>query len=375
MPDPNSIVSPSILPVSVALEPAQNARNSLLLLGWMKKLSGLNDWVTRTAAALTPEQWHTNRLVMVGLHAATIPDRSWPSFPAYVDHLAAQDPTTLRDWVFNAYSQMDTLDGCKHCALPDPTDGRRRVDIAPLLASVDAFLEFLLERYPPDSIDTELESEAHGYLNDPPAMRSLIVSHFRSMWDQFLAPEWERVRPMLQDSVDAFRQLDLDGMSKWEAIRMLLGRNMTEEKEELWKATVEQVERLVMVPSAHLGPYFGKARSGDTLWILFGARIPEGAQVHAPDLSRAEILVRVNALADDTRLRILKLVAEEGEQRSSEIMAKVELSQSAVSRHLKQLSATGYLNERRCDGAKCYTLNPGRVEDTLRAISLYLLGK
>ena len=110
--------------------------------------------------------------------------------------------------------------------------------------------------------------------------------------------------------------------------------------------------------------------------MLFrSARIPEGAQVHDPDLSRAEILVRINALADDTRLRILKLVSEEGEQRSSEIMARVELSQSAVSRHLKQLSATGYLNERRCEGAKCYALNPSRIEDTLSAISLFLLGK
>jgi len=56
-------------------------------------------------------------------------------------------------------------------------------------------------------------------------------------------------------------------------------------------------------------------------------------------------------------------------------MTRLELSQSAVSRHLKQLSATGYLNERRCDGAKCYTLDPKRIEDTLHAISLFLLGK
>ncbi len=375
MPDPDSIVSPTISTVSVALEPAQSVLNSLMLLDQTEKLSGLDEWVTRTFAAMTPEQRHTNHLVMMGLHYASVPDRSWSSFPAYVDHLETQDPNTLRDWIFNAYAQRETVDGCKYCALSDPTDGRMAVDIAPLLADVDVFLEFLRERYPAESIEPEIESEAHRYLNDPPAMRSLIVSHFRCMWDQFLASEWERVRPMLQASVDAFRQLDLGNMSKLEGARLVLKRDMTKEKEESLKLTFDQVDRLVLVPSAHLGPYFGKARSGNTMWMLFGARIPRGAQVYAPDLSRAEILVRVNALADDTRLRILKLVAEEGEQRSSEIMGKVELSQSAVSRHLKQLSATGYLNERRCEGAKCYILNPGRVEDTLRAISLYLLGK
>jgi ArsR family transcriptional regulator len=108
--------------------------------------------------------------------------------------------------------------------------------------------------------------------------------------------------------------------------------------------------------------------------LVFGARLPEGALIDAPDLSRAEMLVRLNALADDTRLRILKLVADQGEQRSQDIMNRLELSQSASSRHLKQLSATGYLNERRCEGAKCYSLNPERLEDTLCAIRNFLLG-
>ena len=154
----------------------------------------------------------------------------------------------------------------------------------------------------------------------------------------------------------------------------MLGRDFGEDEGEHWRAAFEHTKQLIFVPSAHVGPYVSKFRSGDTLWMLFGARIPEGAQVHAPDLSRGEILVRLNALADDTRLRILKLIAESGELHSQEIMAGLELSQSATSRHLKQLSATGYLNERRCAGAKCYTLNPTRLEDTLRAISGFLLG-
>ena len=84
--------------------------------------------------------------------------------------------------------------------------------------------------------------------------------------------------------------------------------------------------------------------------------------------------MRLSALADDTRLHILKLVSEKGEQRSQDIMEHLELSQSASSRHLKQLSATGYLIERRCNGAKCYELNAERIEDTLQALGNYLLG-
>jgi DNA-binding transcriptional ArsR family regulator len=368
-PDPDFIVAPVDSPVSVAVEPAQNALNSLLLLVSADKLSGLDEWVVRTSGALTPEQGHNNRLVLLGLHYAVVPDRSWPSFPAYVDHLAAQDPTTMRDRIFNAYAQF--LEDGECCGVPDPTLEQTSLDTAPLLQSVDAFLEFLAKRFPPESLDLEIESEAHRYLNDPPAMQSLVVSHLRSMWEEFLAPEWSRVAPMLQASVDAFQQLDLNELPRFEAAQLVLGRTL----DEWWEPLLEGMERLIFVPSAHVGPYAGKFRSGDTLWVLFGARIPEGVRVYAPDLSRAEVLVRLNALADDTRLRVLKLISEGGEQRSQDIMARLELSQSAVSRHLKQLSATGYLNERRCEGAKCYTLNPQRIEDTLRAVSVFLLGK
>jgi DNA-binding transcriptional ArsR family regulator len=136
------------------------------------------------------------------------------------------------------------------------------------------------------------------------------------------------------------------------------------------------MKQVIFVPSAHIGPYLGKHwAGGDTLWVFFGARLPEGVPFHAPDLSRAEIVVRLSALADDNRLRILKLISEKGELSSQEIMASLGFSQSAASRHLKQLSATGYLSERRCNGAKCYQLNPERIENTLRAVSSFLLGK
>jgi DNA-binding transcriptional ArsR family regulator len=368
-PDPDFIVAPEVAPISVALEPAFNAFYSLVLLIKSERLSGLDDWVTRTAAALTPEQRHKNRLVLNGLYYAVVPDRSWPSFPAYVSHLAAQDPIFLRDRLFSAYAQISKK-GEGHCPTTDLDSEGVSIDTAPLLASVETFLEFLRERFSAEALDPEIESEAHRYLNDPPAMHSLIVSHLQDMWEHVLTPEWNRVQPLLQASVDAFQQIDFSDLSKVKAAQLVLGRDL----EEHWMPMFEWAERLVFVPAAHLGPYVGHFESTNTLWMLFGARIPEGVQVEVPDLSRAEILVRVNALADDTRLRILKLIAEEGEQRSQDIMERLDLSQSATSRHLKQLSATGYLSERRCNGAKCYALNPERLENTLRAISNFLLG-
>ena len=240
-----------------------------------------------------------------------------------------------------------------------------------MLSSLDNYLAFLHECFGPDDVDDALEEEAYGYLADPPALQALLVFHLRRMWENYLADEWAQVSPMLRDAVDAFRQVDLSGMSRSDAVEFIADRRL--ENEHL-QQKLERAERLVFVPSAHVGPYLSFFKDNGVLGIIFRARLPEGTRFDAPDLSRADLVVRLNALADDTRLRILRLIAQEGELRSPDIMEHVELSQSAASRHLKQLSATGYLSERRCDGAKCYQLNADRVQDTLRALSAFLIG-
>jgi len=89
-------------------------------------------------------------------------------------------------------------------------------------------------------------------------------------------------------------------------------------------------------------------------------------------LSRSELLVRINGLADDTRLRILQLLVQEGELCAQDIITRLGVSQSSMSRHLSQLRATGYLTERRREVSKCYSLNTERIDDTLRALSHFL---
>jgi DNA-binding transcriptional ArsR family regulator len=176
------------------------------------------------------------------------------------------------------------------------------------------------------------------------------------------------VAPMVQESVSAFQQFDLSGLSALEAARTVTGQDLSEK----WEQAVAEARRVVFVPSAHIGPYVGKFKGERTLWMLFGARLPAGAQGGSSALSRSDLLVRLGALTDDTRLLILGLLSQHEELCAQDIIARLDLSQSAASRHLRQLSATGYLTERRRDGAKCYSLNRDRVDDTFRALGHFL---
>jgi DNA-binding transcriptional ArsR family regulator len=128
------------------------------------------------------------------------------------------------------------------------------------------------------------------------------------------------------------------------------------------------------MPNPHIGPYVTRMYCNDRVILVFGARQPEDASVRIPELDRADIVARMSALADDTRLRILQMIAESGELRSQDIMQEIKLSQPSVSRYLTQLTATGYLQERRVNGSKAYALNHDRIEKTLKAVHKFLLG-
>lgn len=347
--------------IAFSLEPAYNVQHSLLLLSKAEDVSGLNDWVYRTAAAMSPEEHDTNRLVMIGFYYATRPRTGYPSFPVYLEHLATVPPLTLRDKVLDAYTDL----------------ARDRLGLAPgerpdydaVLADVNSFLAFLRQGFDDDHIIVDLERRAYTYLIDPPALQQAIVGHMRSMWYKYLAVEWERVRPMLQKAVRAFEQLDYSGQSREAIVEQVIGRSL---KEDCWEDGLATASRIVFVPSAHVGPYLARLSVGNQVWLLFGARQPEGLEELVPELSRAELLVRLSALSDDTRLSILRLVAEAGELRSQDIMQQLDLSQSAASRHLQQLTAAGFLVERRCNGAKCYRLSGERIDKTLSALGSYL---
>lgn len=348
-------------PVRVVLEPTRICIQSLLMLTKGHNLSSAADWVVNTLEAMTPEEQKTNSLVLLGLHYVVAPQETWISFPAYINHLGQMAPEGLRDKMLAVYEGMQ-------CSIQT---GERTIDRKEALASPEAYLAFLRQRFSPESIDENIERLAYQYVIDPPALQRLVVDHLSGMWEKYLDAEWERVRPMLEQVVQAFRKVDLKGKSYLEAARLITGQDLDAEK---WEAAFARAKRVLFVPHPHVGPYIPKQACGEgDLVVFFSARLPDWTVKDTPDLTRTEIFIRTSALADDTRLRILRHIAESGEQRSQEIMEALDLSQSAASRHLTQLSTAGFLNERRCEGAKCYALNPERITNTLQAIANYLL--
>lgn len=363
MPMPATFEQPVREAYRISLEPVRNAIASMMLLVKEHEMPGAGTWVTQTREKLSTDELFRNKLVIIGFFHAILPENDFASFSDYLDDLEKSDPIALRDKMLDTYA--DICIGC------DEEIKAAGVDWDKVLSSSEAYVGFLTERFGANWVEADLETKAYEYVIDPPAMQKLIVDYLRWFWNEHLSQEWARTEPILRESVKAFQNANLDNMNRIEIARYITGQDLDEES---WGKMLTRAEQIVFIPNPHIGPYVTRIHFKNALGVIFGARQPEDASVRIPELDRAEIVARMSALADDTRLRILQMIAENGEMRSPEIIEAVGLSQPSVSRYLTQLTVTGYLHERRESGAKVYTLNRDRIEKTLNAVRKFLIG-
>ncbi len=354
----------------VRIEPALNAFGSMLLISKAEDEPGIHEWVTKTRLQMSPEERFRHKLVTIGFHYSIMPQAPGMTFEAYLRDLEATPPSVFRERLLKAYAEACHTEEAQK-------DKNQPVDWDDVLSSARNYVKFLRSRFGDEATDVEVETRAHEYVIDPAALKQLVTGHIRWFWKNYLETEWNRVRPMLEESARAFNQIDYDDMTRMEIIEFVTGKEVSSEAkwESKWGKQLQDTKDLIFIPNAHIGPYMRADKIQDTFYIYFGAHLPEGSEIRVPELDRAEIVSRISALADDTRLQILQLIAERGELRSQEIMEVVNLSQPSVSRYLSQLTAAGFLQERRANGAKAYILNRDRIEKTLKAVSAFLLDR
>jgi DNA-binding transcriptional ArsR family regulator len=354
----------------VRIEPALNAFASMLLISKADDEPGLHEWIPKTRLQMSSEERFRHKLVTIGFHYSILPQVPGQTFETYLDQLEATPPSEFRDRLLKAYAGICLTGGSQ-------AEISQKVNWEEILASSKNYVDFLRSRFGEELTDEEIETRAHQYVIDPAALKQLVTGHIRWFWKNYLQAEWARVRSMLDETAKAFNQVDYSDMTRMEIIEFVTGKDVSSEAkwESKWGKELQNARELIFVPNAHIGPYMRVDKIQDAFYIYFGAHLPEGSDIRVPELDRAEIVSRISALADDTRLQILQMIAEKGETRSQEIMDAIILSQPSVSRYLSQLTAAGYLQERRASGAKVYVLNKDRIEKTLKAVSAFLLDR
>jgi DNA-binding transcriptional ArsR family regulator len=215
-------------------------------------------------------------------------------------------------------------------------------------------------------------------LADPAKFTQQFVCLLEDYWESTFAVEWEWVEPRLQESViESERLLATSGI--WSVLGKLPRHcRVNPAKRELQidlphehTVDVSMSNPLVLCPSCFVWPHLrvNCDRPWPTTLVYATPQQSREAQQRMPP---EELLGALRALADDTRLRVLKLISERP-RTTQELAPLVGLSPAGLSKTLGRLNDAGLIVGRREGYYVVYSLAPGRIDAVSTAIHDFLM--
>ncbi|WP_404456853.1 metalloregulator ArsR/SmtB family transcription factor (plasmid) [Virgibacillus necropolis] len=77
-------------------------------------------------------------------------------------------------------------------------------------------------------------------------------------------------------------------------------------------------------------------------------------------------------MGDKTRVQIIGLLAENGEMFAQQIVMKLDMKQSTISRHLNQLNKSGLVSFRRVGNTKYFSINTDKIKKVIDVLEIFL---
>lgn len=331
--------------------------------------SGLDSWLISTRRAL-PRQLQEDLDLLHGFSGRLLyymeepvmwfeplrEDRIGASVDDLVQFLDAQDPLTFRDMAIHAIDRAHRDLGMEHSAptIDDEVAWRRYVE--PVLTTADAneVLELMLE---------------------PEALKNRTIRLIRGIWDSFYKEDYLAHEADLIEAEKAARPIANRGFGL--AFADLTGNRLPA----TLAAGLNTVANVTFCPSAHLGEFVSYITYPPELIIFYSVEHLTGAKVEhqllggeldnghddvylgrdVDPLTGEDLLESIRAMGDGNRLRILDLLGS-GELYAQEIVGRLGIAQSAVSRHLSQLERAGLVQVEPRRGMKYYAIDRTRLQ-------------
>ncbi|HVA90681.1 MAG TPA: DUF5937 family protein [Chloroflexota bacterium] len=214
-------------------------------------------------------------------------------------------------------------------------------------------------------------------LDDPDALRERFIALLSGYWDAAFHAEWRCVEAVVAQSVgEAGRQIAAEGLyaflrGLWPEVRVDPGaERFWLERTHEHEVSIEPETPFVLTPSVYVWPHVRV--NCDPPW-------PPGLVFPAAGIVRAtrapippEALVGVlRALADDTRLRALRFIAERPRS-TQELAPLVGITEAALSKHLRLLAEAGVLRAQREGYYVLYRLAPDRIAAVGTSVQAFL---
>ena len=205
-------------------------------------------------------------------------------------------------------------------------------------------------------------------MTNPADLKMRTVRLIKRVWESFYRDEYESRVHILRDAEVAARSSASKGFGM--AFAELTGNRLPA----TLAAALNVASSVTFIPSGHLGDFVSYISYPPELVIFFSAQHTTGDTIrHAqgdedgeilPDefvasgtpMATNELMESLRALSDGNRMRIIDLLST-GELYAQEIVGRLGIAQSAVSRHLSQLERAGIVRVEPRRGLKYYVLD------------------
>lgn len=214
-------------------------------------------------------------------------------------------------------------------------------------------------------------------LEEPLTVFDRFLKLLSAYWEEAFQVEWQRLEELLASTVaEAGAQIAAHGLYRflqdlWPEIRTnQAGGRFWVERPHEHTVVIGPGEQFVLVPSVYVWPHVRV--NCDQPWaptlVFPSAHLTRAAQ---PPLPPSDLLRVLRALADETRLRALRLIAEHPRS-TQELAPLVGLSEAALSKHLRLLAEAGILKTQRAGYYVLYRLAPEQITVVQESIQSYL---
>ncbi len=351
------IAIPPKVNVTFRLSLLHNLLTTVGLLYNASRIEGLSDWIRQAEARLTPKDLDTLNplgmcmLMATGLHGFLVDqtagtghdfERIWATLNQ-VDHQQIQ--WAAQQSLHQNLVKAEIIE--RNMALPQAVKQLARL--------VEQALDYYADNWqaPPNSPLRPIEFSK--LLLDAEQLRETILGGVWHIWKHVYQAQAAIDWPQQQRALDYHAGQDYNDDFP-QVFRVVTGRTLPERMSTL----LPRVRQVEMMPTCHIGAYITISMLDDRWWIGFNANLVHTGQVVSPSV--AELYPALKALADETRLKMVMLLANR-EMNVGDIADELNLTQSTASRHLSLLAKTDILGTRRDGTMRYYVLNPQALKD------------
>jgi ArsR family transcriptional regulator len=338
---------------------------SLLVLGASARLEGLDMWVMRTYARLSPDLQADLQLIFAPIGGPLILSRlvaespSLDSFSDFIGWLASLDPEVVRTTVLDLLLWWRRED-------PQEADPPPAIDIGDDATVRSQLRTIWSRRCPQIAVDEERMSGVLRLLRDPSELKARLTYLIVRFWEGHFKTEYPECVRRIERNIEYHHERVYEGN-----FADFYYHVTSQHLQPVDTDTYPSPEHITFVPSCYPGasvilvPFDSDHRR---FALIYNCRVP--GQAGDARIAIRDLYGPLRALADETRLEILALL-DGTERYGQEIVEKLEVGQSTVSRHLQLLVRSGVILERKRDGMKFYRINRDALSQLSRLLSTY----